>query len=43
MGEHRPAELVAEARGASNEKATRELGWRPRYARWRQGFAQHLG
>jgi nucleoside-diphosphate-sugar epimerase len=25
-------------RGASNEKAKRELGWRPRYASWRQGF-----
>ena len=27
------------ARGASNEKAKRELGWTPRYASWRQGFA----
>jgi 2-alkyl-3-oxoalkanoate reductase len=25
-------------RGASNEKIKRELGWRPRYASWRQGF-----
>jgi hypothetical protein len=29
--------------GASNEKAKRELGWQPRYASWRQGFAQGLG
>jgi 2-alkyl-3-oxoalkanoate reductase len=28
------------ARGASNEKAKRELGWTPRYASWRQGFAE---
>ena len=32
-----------EARGASNAKAKRELGWEPRYASWRQGFAQGLG
>ena len=31
------------ARGASNAKAKRELGWQPRYASWRQGFAQGLG
>lgn len=30
-------------RGASNEKAKRELGWRPRYASWRQGFSEALG
>jgi 2-alkyl-3-oxoalkanoate reductase len=35
--------MMTEARGASNEKAKRELGWRPRYASWRQGFAQGLG
>ena len=29
-------------RGASNAKATRELGWRPRYASWREGFAASL-
>ena len=28
-----------DARGASNEKAKRELGWQPAYASWRQGFA----
>jgi nucleoside-diphosphate-sugar epimerase len=26
------------ARGASNAKARRELGWAPRYPSWRQGF-----
>jgi nucleoside-diphosphate-sugar epimerase len=30
-------------RGASNEKAKRELGWQPRYGSWRQGFEQALG
>jgi 2-alkyl-3-oxoalkanoate reductase len=35
--------MMTEARGASNEKAKRELGWRPRYASWRQGFARGLG
>jgi 2-alkyl-3-oxoalkanoate reductase len=35
--------MMTEARGASNAKAKRELGWTPRYASWRQGFAQGLG
>jgi 2-alkyl-3-oxoalkanoate reductase len=35
--------MMTEARGASNEKAKRELGWKPRYASWRQGFTQGLG
>jgi len=30
--------LGTEARGASNAKAKRELGWEPRYTSWRQGF-----
>ena len=30
-------------RGASNEKAKRELGWQPRYPSWRQGFREALG
>jgi len=29
-------------RGASNEKAKRELGWAPRNPSWRQGFAESL-
>ena len=35
--------MMTEVRGASNEKAKREFGWQPRYASWRQGFAQGLG
>jgi nucleoside-diphosphate-sugar epimerase len=35
--------MMTEVRGAANEKAKRELGWKPRYASWRQGFAQGLG
>jgi 2-alkyl-3-oxoalkanoate reductase len=35
--------MMTESRGASNAKAKRELGWTPRYASWRQGFAQGLG
>jgi len=35
--------MMTEVRGASNEKAKRELGWQPRHASWRQGFAQGLG
>jgi 2-alkyl-3-oxoalkanoate reductase len=34
--------MMTEAKGASNEKAKREFGWTPRYASWRQGFAQGL-
>jgi nucleoside-diphosphate-sugar epimerase len=35
--------MLTDVRGASNEKAKRELGWTPRYASWRQGFAHGLG
>jgi nucleoside-diphosphate-sugar epimerase len=35
--------MMTEMRGASNAKAKRELGWKPRYASWRQGFAEGLG
>ena len=35
--------MMTDARGASNAKAKRELGWQPRYASWRQGLAQGLG
>ena len=31
--------LGTAARGASNEKAKRQLGWELRYPSWRQGFA----
>jgi nucleoside-diphosphate-sugar epimerase len=33
------AVMMTEVRGASNAKIKRELGWQPRYASWRQGFA----
>lgn len=29
-------------RGASNEKAERELGWQPRWRSWREGFREDL-
>jgi nucleoside-diphosphate-sugar epimerase len=35
--------MMTEARGSSNAKAKHELGWSPRYASWRQGFAHGLG
>jgi 2-alkyl-3-oxoalkanoate reductase len=35
--------MMTDTRGASNAKAKRELGWQPRYASWRQGFAEGLG
>lgn len=34
---------MTKGRGASNEKAKRELGWRLRYGSWRQGFEEGLG
>jgi len=34
---------ATQMRGASNEKAKRELGWKPTYASWRQGFREALG
>jgi nucleoside-diphosphate-sugar epimerase len=36
-------EFGVNLRGASNEKARRELGWKPRYATWRDGFREALG
>jgi nucleoside-diphosphate-sugar epimerase len=32
--------MMTEIRGVSNAKAKRELGWQPRHATWRQGFAR---
>jgi len=32
--------MGTEARGASNAKAKRELGWTPHHPSWRQGFAE---
>ena len=34
---------MTEGRGASNEKAKRELDWRPRFGSWREGFRDGLG
>jgi nucleoside-diphosphate-sugar epimerase len=31
--------VMTEARGASNAKAKRELGWEPKHSSWRHGFA----
>jgi nucleoside-diphosphate-sugar epimerase len=33
---------MTEIRGASNDKAKRDLGWQLRYPTWRQGFAEGL-
>lgn len=30
--------MMEQSRGASNEKAKRELGWQPYFSSWRQGF-----
>ena len=35
--------MMTRIRGASNEKAKAELGWRPRWASWREGFRDGLG
>ena len=35
--------IMTSARGSSNEKAKRELGWRPAHPSWRQGFRTGLG
>jgi nucleoside-diphosphate-sugar epimerase len=35
--------MGTEARGASNAKAKRELGWQPRYPSWREGFVATYG
>jgi nucleoside-diphosphate-sugar epimerase len=34
--------FALELRGASNEKAKRELGWEPAHSSWRSGFAEAL-
>jgi nucleoside-diphosphate-sugar epimerase len=34
--------MMTEAKGASNAKAKRELGWQLRYPSWRQGFLEGL-
>jgi nucleoside-diphosphate-sugar epimerase len=37
-----PVRWMTEGRGASNAKIKRELGWRPAYASWRDGFRDGL-
>ena len=37
------ADFALELRGASNQKAKRELGWEPAHPSWRSGFADSLG
>lgn len=34
--------MMTQIRGGSNARAKRELGWRPVYSSWRQGFAEGL-
>ena len=34
---------MTSARGSSNEKARKELGWEPRYVSWREGFRAWVG
>jgi 2-alkyl-3-oxoalkanoate reductase len=34
--------MMTEARGASNAKAKRELGWKPVWSSWREGFREGL-
>jgi 2-alkyl-3-oxoalkanoate reductase len=41
MGKMLP--MMTEARGASNAKAKKELGWTLRYASWREGFRAAYG
>jgi 2-alkyl-3-oxoalkanoate reductase len=42
VGEHGVV-MMTEARGASNAKAKRDLGWQPEYSSWRDGFRRGLG
>jgi nucleoside-diphosphate-sugar epimerase len=37
-----PVRWMTEGRGASNQKATQELGWAPRWRSWREGFRDGL-
>jgi hypothetical protein len=38
-----PVLQMTEARGGSNAKAKRELGWQSRWSTWRIGSAKRLG
>jgi nucleoside-diphosphate-sugar epimerase len=42
IGGRQAADFASELRGASNEKAKRELGWQPAHPSWRSGFRESL-
>ena len=42
IGEH-GVSMMTQARGSSNAKAKRELGWEPAWPSWRDGFRNGLG
>lgn len=42
VGEHGVA-MMTDVRGASNAKAKRDLGWKPKHPSWREGFKDALG
>jgi nucleoside-diphosphate-sugar epimerase len=42
LGEHATS-MMTRVRGASNAKAKAELGWRPAFGSWREGFRTGLG
>jgi nucleoside-diphosphate-sugar epimerase len=42
LGGKMAAVMATQLRGASNEKAKRELGWQPAHPSWRQGLAASL-
>ena len=42
IGGRQAADFALELRGASNERAKRELGWQPAHPSWRSGFAESL-
>jgi 2-alkyl-3-oxoalkanoate reductase len=43
LGGEMTVSMMTEVRGASNEKANRELGWTPAYPSWRDGFPVWAG
>jgi nucleoside-diphosphate-sugar epimerase len=43
LGGQMTVSMMTELRGASNEKAKRELGWTPAYPSWRDGFPAWAG
>jgi nucleoside-diphosphate-sugar epimerase len=42
VGGRQASDFAVVLRGASNEKAKRELGWQPAHASWRTGFEESL-